>query len=140
MNATHQDPTIYANPTKWDPGRYAADRAEDKKKPYAYLGWGAGRHPCREFISPFFFSKIKFPQNDWHHSLYTYTCGEIVGMRFAKLEQNIIVAFFITMFDYDLCDRKGNIVSTPTPIDLNAFAASKPNPKVYLKYRLRNNS
>lgn len=58
-------------------------------------------------------------------------------MRFAKLEQNIIVAFFIMMFDYDLCDQKGNIVSTPTPIDLNAFSASKPDPKVYLRYKVR---
>ena len=60
-----------------------------------------------------------------------------MGMRFAKLEQNIIVAFFITMFDYDLCDRQGNVVSTPTSIDLNAFSACKPEPKVYLRYRLR---
>lgn len=48
MNGTHQDPTIYKDPTRWDPGRYAEDRAEDRKKPYAYLGWGAGRHPCRK--------------------------------------------------------------------------------------------
>ena len=58
-------------------------------------------------------------------------------MKFAKLEQNIIVSFFLLMFDYELCDIKGNPVSTPTPIDLNAFSASKPEPRVYLKYRLR---
>jgi sterol 14-demethylase len=58
-------------------------------------------------------------------------------MRFAKLEQNIIVAFFILMFDYDLSDWKGNIVSTPTPINLNAFSAMKPDPKVYLRYKVR---
>jgi cytochrome P450 len=42
----HQDPLVYKEPEKWDPARYLPDRAEDKKKPYSYLGWGAGRHPC----------------------------------------------------------------------------------------------
>lgn len=42
----HMDPAVYSNPTKFDPGRYLPDRAEDKKVPLAYLGWGAGRHPC----------------------------------------------------------------------------------------------
>lgn len=46
MNGTHQDPAIYPNPSKWDPGRYSKDRAEDQHQPYGYLGWGAGRHPC----------------------------------------------------------------------------------------------
>lgn len=58
-------------------------------------------------------------------------------MRFAKLEQNIIVAFFITQFEYELCDRQGNAVRTPTPIYLNAFSACKPEPSVYVRYRQR---
>jgi hypothetical protein len=29
-----------------DPSRYLPERAEDKKTPYAWVGWGAGRHPC----------------------------------------------------------------------------------------------
>ena len=44
----HLDPTIYKDPEEWDPSRYLPDRAEDKKKPLSWLGWGAGRHPCRE--------------------------------------------------------------------------------------------
>ena len=48
FNDTHQDPEIYPNPTKWDPDRYSEGRAEDKKRQYGYLGWGVGRHPCRE--------------------------------------------------------------------------------------------
>lgn len=51
FNDTHQDPSIYPNPTKWDPDRYSEDRAEDKKKQYAYLGWGVGRHPCCKLLS-----------------------------------------------------------------------------------------
>jgi cytochrome P450 len=46
----HLDPTVYKDPEKWDPSRYLPDRAEDKKKPLSYLGWGVGRHPCRESL------------------------------------------------------------------------------------------
>jgi cytochrome P450 len=44
----HLNPDIYPNPTKWDPSRYLPEKAEDKKAAYAFLGWGAGRHPCRK--------------------------------------------------------------------------------------------
>ncbi|KAJ7131552.1 cytochrome P450 [Mycena crocata] len=42
----HLDPSIYPDPQRFDPGRYDAGREEDKRAPYGYLGWGAGRHPC----------------------------------------------------------------------------------------------
>lgn len=42
----HHDEEVYHDSEKWDPGRYLPDRAEDKKKPYAWLGWGVARHPC----------------------------------------------------------------------------------------------
>jgi len=42
----HLNSDIYTNPTKFDPDRFSPDREEDKKEKYAYLGWGAGRHPC----------------------------------------------------------------------------------------------
>jgi cytochrome P450 len=45
----HHDPDVYQDPEKWDPSRYLPGRAEDKKKPYAYCGWGLGRHPCCKF-------------------------------------------------------------------------------------------
>jgi len=45
----HHDPEVYDQPEEWNPSRYLPDRQEDKKKPYAYLGWGMGRHPCRRF-------------------------------------------------------------------------------------------
>ena len=60
-----------------------------------------------------------------------------MGIRFAKLEQYLIVAFFVTMFDYVACDREGNRITTPTPIDLNAFSARRPEPRVYLRYKLK---
>lgn len=40
------NPDVYADPSRFDPGRFLPGRAEDKKAPLAYIGWGAGRHPC----------------------------------------------------------------------------------------------
>jgi len=42
----HMDPDIYTNPTQFDPARFGPRREEDKKEDYAFIGWGAGRHPC----------------------------------------------------------------------------------------------
>lgn len=46
LDEVHMDPAVYSDPGRWDPGRYLPDRAEDKKTPLSYLGWGIGRHPC----------------------------------------------------------------------------------------------
>lgn len=102
----HLDPEIYPDPMRWDPGRYLPGRAEDKKKPHAYLGWGAARHPC-------------------------------LGMRFAKLEQNIIIAYFLAYFDFELCDHQGVTGLQPPEVNLNAYTASKPKQPVYVKYKVR---
>jgi hypothetical protein len=42
--------------------------------------------------------------------------------QFAKLEHNIITAFFIAMFDYELTDKVGNLVSETPPVDFNGHA------------------
>ncbi|KAK4983174.1 hypothetical protein LTR66_008926 [Elasticomyces elasticus] len=102
----HQNPDIYPDPTRWDPGRYAPERAEDKKRQYAWMGWGLARHPC-------------------------------LGMRFAKLESNIITTFFVAYFDFELVGRDGGLMKEPPKVDLNGFQASKPKKNVFLKYRLR---
>lgn len=46
LSDAHMNPDIYTNPDEFDPARFLPGRAEDKKSPYAYLGWGAGRHVC----------------------------------------------------------------------------------------------
>jgi cytochrome P450 len=51
----HVNAEIYTDPLTFDPGRYLPDRAEDKKQPHAFLGWGSGRHPCCKFFLPPFF-------------------------------------------------------------------------------------
>ncbi|KAH8743848.1 cytochrome P450 6A1 [Diaporthe sp. PMI_573] len=46
IDDVHFNPEVYTNPNEWDPGRYLPERAEDKKVPFGYVGWGVGRHPC----------------------------------------------------------------------------------------------
>lgn len=109
INNIHLDPTVYPDPMQWDPARYLPDRAEDKKKSLAWVGWGAGRHPC-------------------------------LGIKFAKLEQNIVVAFFLAMFYFELSDSDGNPVDSPPSVDLNMYSSWKPDDRIFLRVRARGQS
>jgi cytochrome P450 len=42
MTDAHMNPNIYTDPGVFDPERYGPGREEDKRDPYAYLGWGVG--------------------------------------------------------------------------------------------------
>lgn len=108
MADIHLDETVYPDPLRWDPGRYLPDRAEDRKKPLGYIGWGAARHPCP-------------------------------GQRFAKLESNIITAFFLAYFDFEYSDKEGRTGEgvKPTEFNVNAHSAHKPSVPCCLKYRKR---
>ncbi|KAG8687929.1 hypothetical protein FRC11_006364 [Ceratobasidium sp. 423] len=44
LGETHIDPSIYPNPSQFNPGRFAEE--QDKSQTYGFLGWGVGRHPC----------------------------------------------------------------------------------------------
>ncbi|KAG6886675.1 hypothetical protein C0992_002857, partial [Termitomyces sp. T32_za158] len=41
----HHNPEIYPEPLSFDPGRFDEGRAEDRKVPLGYVGWGAGKGP-----------------------------------------------------------------------------------------------
>lgn len=43
---THQLPTLFSNPEKFAPSRFAPPHEEDKKNPYGLIGFGAGAHSC----------------------------------------------------------------------------------------------
>ena len=47
----HMNADIYTNPEKFDPGRFTKGKEEDKKAPFAYLAWGAGKFLCSSSIS-----------------------------------------------------------------------------------------
>ncbi|KAI3391460.1 hypothetical protein diail_7322 [Diaporthe ilicicola] len=106
IDDVHFNPAVYTNPEEWDPGRFLPERAEDKREPLAYVGWGLGRHPC-------------------------------LGMRFAKLEMSIIGALFVAMFDFELCDVKGNKLTRPPFTSRNRQSAAKPLEPLRLRYTVR---
>ena len=43
---THLDPSIYPNPTHFDPDRFSPERAEHKKQPFSLIGFGGGPRIC----------------------------------------------------------------------------------------------
>uniref|UniRef100_A0A0D2YKP8 Cytochrome P450 6A1 n=2 Tax=Fusarium oxysporum TaxID=5507 RepID=A0A0D2YKP8_FUSOF len=61
-----------------------------------------------------------------------------LGMTAARMEVTMVVAFFVTLFDFHLLDEKGKRTDTVPMPDRNRFGAGKPknwNPQ--LKYTLR---
>lgn len=45
-NFSHLLPSVFENPTKFQPDRFAAAGEEDKTKPFSFIGFGGGRHAC----------------------------------------------------------------------------------------------
>ena len=43
---SHRIPEIFANPERYDPDRFAPPREEDRRTPYALIGFGGGKHRC----------------------------------------------------------------------------------------------
>lgn len=56
-----------------------------------------------------------------------------LGMRFAKLEQNIITAYFVASFDFNLEDERGQELASAPKIDQNGHSACKPRDPPYLR-------
>jgi cytochrome P450 len=52
IGGVHLDPNIYADPSKFDPGRYLEDREEGRREVFSFLGWGAGRFYSRSTAKP----------------------------------------------------------------------------------------
>ncbi len=50
---SHRIPEIFAEPDLFDPDRFAPSREEDRKDPFALIGFGAGPHVCigRQFAA-----------------------------------------------------------------------------------------
>jgi sterol 14-demethylase len=58
-----------------------------------------------------------------------------LGMRFAKLEVNVIVAFFLAYFeDIEVTDKNGKTTTKLPAVNRNKHTASRPDERIYLKY------
>lgn len=61
-----------------------------------------------------------------------------IGMRWAKLQQNIILAYALAMYKWSACDAEGKPSFTYDPkTDVNAVAPQLAN-GLYCKYEPRN--
>jgi hypothetical protein len=58
-------------------------------------------------------------------------------MRFAKLEQNIITAYFVASFDFQLEDNRGRKMDVAPMVDFNRHSAHKPSVTQYLRVTSR---
>ncbi|KAI8938157.1 hypothetical protein NX059_005823 [Plenodomus lindquistii] len=69
------------------------------------------------------------------HSFLEWGSGRhpCLGMRFAKLEQNMITAYFIASFDFVLQDKHGKALTSPPRIDNNGYSAHKPKDPPFLR-------
>ncbi|ARV62600.1 cytochrome P450 [Nostocales cyanobacterium HT-58-2] len=43
---THEDSSVYTQPERFDPQRFAPERAEDKSKPFSHIPFGGGVREC----------------------------------------------------------------------------------------------
>jgi sterol 14-demethylase len=43
---SHRIPEVFADPIRCDPARFAPPREEDRRTPYALIGFGGGKHRC----------------------------------------------------------------------------------------------
>jgi len=62
-----------------------------------------------------------------------------LGMRFAKLENSLLLSYMVAMYDFELAaDKEGNPTTEPAPMPNRQFnAAQKPFETVWLRYRPR---
>lgn len=125
MVDVHYNPEIYSNVRDFDPSRFLPDRAEDKKVSHGFVGWGTfiygllHHQDCTDLLS----------------GAGRHPCP---GMRFAKLENTVVTAFFLAYFDeIRLTDAKGKQVAKVPDCNLNNHSAQKPDRPILLKYKLR---
>jgi hypothetical protein len=58
-------------------------------------------------------------------------------LQFARLENAIITAFFVAIFDFEITDENGDLLKELPEVDINWSAAMPPSRPPYLKCRVR---
>ncbi|KAI1495631.1 cytochrome P450 6A1 [Biscogniauxia marginata] len=97
----------YTEPRRFDPGRFFEDRAEDKKVPHGYVGWGSGRHPCLG---------MRFAR-----------------LEMALIAAYFVVLFDFELSDR----YGNPSAEAPEPVSRNFHSAKKPPHPIYLRYKTR---
>jgi cytochrome P450 len=98
----HLNPNIYTNLVEFNPGPFSPGKEEDKREKFGYLGWGTGMLP---FLTDHIYRFIA-----WNINLGRHPC---TIMKVAKLKVKIIVALFVTGYEYDVVNSDGNPARTP---------------------------
>jgi cytochrome P450 len=69
ITKTHQDRSVYTEPSEFDPERFAPSRAEDKSKPFTHVTFGGGMRECigKEFakLEMKLFAALLAREYDW---------------------------------------------------------------------------
>jgi cytochrome P450 len=107
IDNVHLDPEIYQDPLSFDPSRYRDDRAEDKKLPHSFVGWGSGRHPCLGMR----FAKLEaIIIAAYFVAMFEYELSDKDGKRLTK---------------------------PPPPVNRNQNQVQKPAVPIYIRYKER---
>ncbi|KAK3073790.1 hypothetical protein LTR53_004314 [Teratosphaeriaceae sp. CCFEE 6253] len=131
-NVTDQDiPLNKAGTEVIPPGAYATYAVGDVHyDPSIYPNPGAW-DPARYMPERAEDKKAQYGYMGW--GVARHPC---LGMRFAKLEMAVILAFFVAYFDdFVVSDAQGNETSRIPPPNRNFHTAHKPDEKVYLGYK-----
>lgn len=101
----HYNPAIYTNSDEWDPARYLPGREEDKKQPYAWMGWGHGAHQCLGMR----LAKIE--------------------------TNSIVALFLAYFDAFQLCDGDGSLIEKVPSCNRNNHSPRKPEQSICLKIK-----
>jgi retinoid hydroxylase len=90
---THKQPDLFENPDAFDPSRFAPGREEDRKHPFALIGFGGGTHLClgKELakLEMSLLLSILLAQYDWEISPNPNSFGEILTQHWIEPKLNL---------------------------------------------------
>jgi len=107
VDNVHLNADICQDPLSFDPSRYFDDRAEDKKLPHSFIGWGSGRYHCLG---------VRFANLE----------AIIIAAYF-------VVMFEYELSD----KNGKQLAETPPPVNRNQNQVQKPAKPIYIRYKER---
>jgi hypothetical protein len=99
LGDVHMSEKYYPDAHKFDPDRFGFVNGNEPGGNVPFLGWGSGRHTCSG--QPLFLSFLSLVPSNLLRRL-------VPGIKIAKFEIKMILALFLTSFEYELVDAFGN--------------------------------